>query len=164
MQLPVLCWEPFLVILGIILEYVPLYLRAAQSFLINVCKSFLYYSNDYCTKIFFNSISPSVGGLYEAFLVYFEDNFIYFVTNVCFLMAFGTYILDNTLIVLRLKKQNVVAAFRWELFWVFREAIFGVFLHFLRTVQYFFRDVLQFYTTRRCTKFFQLCYITAICI
>ena len=116
MQLPVLCWEPFLVILGIILEYVPLYLRAAQSFLINVCKSFLYYSNDYCTKIFFNSISPSVGGLYEAFLVYFEDNFIYFVTNVCFLMAFGTYILDNTLIVLRLKNKMWLLLFAGSYF------------------------------------------------
>ena len=105
-HLVVLCWEPFWIILGIILEYVPLYLRAAQSFLINVCKSFLYYSNDYCTKIFFHSMSPSAGGLFEVFLVYFEDIFIYFPRNVCFLMTFCTYILDNTLMVLRLKNHK----------------------------------------------------------
>ena len=102
-HLAVLCWEPF----WVILEYVPLYLRAAQSFLINVCKSFLHYSNDYCTKVFFHSMSPSAGGLFEVFLVYFENICVYFPSLfVCFLMTFCTYILDNTLMVLRLKNHK----------------------------------------------------------
>ena len=75
-------------------------LRAVKILLTKVCKDvFLYYSNAYCTKKIFTA-NP----LLETILGLSFGIFLYFLRTVWFQMKIWTYILDNTLMLVRLKK------------------------------------------------------------
>ena len=131
-----LFWHLFLCFLG-----------AFQSFLIKVCTDvFFYCSHGHCNKSFFTLLPSLLAGILGYFLVYFRV----FIS----LMKFCTCILDNTLIVLRLKNDTGVLSFAGGYF-KFLWGHFGYLSVFLEIVQYFFMNFciyvlcFRFITSRR---------------
>ena len=131
-------WSPsvrshFGLFLGSFQSILLYFLERVQSFFIKLCYIFRYifYSNGYCTKLF-TVMFPSAEGHFCFFFVIL----FYFLRTVCFLMNFSPYLLDNTLMVLRGKKNISYGSvvFCWGLFWVFLGYILSNFLYFLRKI------------------------------
>ena len=118
--------------MGLILASVPLFLG---SFSIlphkGLYRCFFYCSHGHCNKSFFTLLPSLLAGILGYFLVYFRV----FIS----LMKFCTCILDNTLIVLRLKNNTGVLSFA-EGYFKFLWGHFGYLSVFLEIVQYFFMN------------------------
>lgn len=106
------CYEPFWVILWLIFVMLFHFLRSVQPFIINV------YIDVFCItpilftaqNFVFHTMSFFAGTHFGVFFSLFCSNFSLFLEN-CFHMKFCTYIIDNILLVYRLKIFMEVLSF-----------------------------------------------------
>ena len=137
----------FWVILRLILVVL---LRAVKPFLIKTCKDVFCITPMLTAPKQIFTVSPL---LLKAFLGYvglFCSIFLYFLRTVWFPIKFCIYILDNNLMVVKLKNVMGCIALSLGLFWVLfylGQGFFSIFLYFLRKVRYVFtkccKDILD---------------------
>ena len=114
-------------------------MRALKPFLIKVCK------DDFCITLMLTALKKdfhrksSPGDYFRLFVGLSCGIFLYFLRTVLFLMKICTYILDNTLMVVRLKNLWGYCPLLGAVLSFVRErdgGIFSIFLYFLRKVWY----------------------------